>query len=108
MSPKEVAERISELLDRDYDRDYLRHLLFQLRDELDPPKPQRPEPGTVVRFGDGDFGIVTKNGVACVDENDALVEGVPVGSPKPVRILADDEVAVKRSAIQALLGEVGE
>ena len=37
-----------------------------------------------------------------------LSKGVPAGSPNPVHILADDEVAVKRSAIQTLLGEVGE
>ena len=107
MSPKEIAVQLRRLASA-YCDDMVADDLVKLANELDPPKPQRPEPGTVVRFGDGDFGIATKNGVACVDENGALVEGVPVGSPKPVRILADDEVAVKRSQIQALLREVGE
>lgn len=115
MSPKEIAERLEQILDRDYKYDDLRHLIFQLRDELDPPKPQRPKPGTVVRFVDGDLGIVANRKIFYVDKEgwDTEVSWRDVQECagfdyKLVHILADDEVAVKRAQIQALLGEVGE
>lgn len=115
MTHKEIAERINQILDSDYDRDDLRHLLYQLHDKIEPPKPKRFEPGTVVRsavFGDRDdiFGICTSEGVFWASKSNKkghvnTWEHVPADHYKPVRILADDEVAVKRSVIEQMLGE---
>lgn len=111
MSPKEIAARLRTLA-AERAGTLLADNLAELAKELDPPKPTRPEPGTVVRFSDEDFGIVTKDGIAWVNQDGAVIHSawssLLAKTGEPVHILADDEVAVKRSQIQALLGEVGE
>lgn len=110
MSPKEIAVQLRRLASA-YD-DMVVDDLVKLAEEIYPPKPQRPEPGTVVRLANGDLGITYSGGVAWVNPAEVLITNHWYSEAAqlctPVRILADDEVAVKRSAIQALLGEVGE
>lgn len=116
MSPKKIAFRLREMASQyEYDgEDAVSLQLSEFADEIDGPlklKPLRPKPGTVVRFADGDVGLAYNNGIAYVAPDGYLIS-MPWSSSatslcKPVHILADDEVAVKRSQIQALLGEVG-
>jgi hypothetical protein len=91
MTNKEIAEIGRQCLNvRDYDR------LHQLFDELDPP---RPESGSIVRFISGDYGIATERGIVTASEDNRADfipwDDVPIIKETPVRILADDEVAVK-------------
>lgn len=110
MSPKEIAVQLLRLASA-YCDDMVADDLVKLAEEIDPPKPQRPEPGTVVRFGDG-YGIAANDGILAVtSRGNIAVEFWGTSAAQlctSVRILTDDEVAVKRSQIKALLGEVGE
>ena len=105
MSPKEIAAELRSLADRAGIS--VGGELRRLANKIDPLKSQCLDPGIVVRFSGGDFGIVTENGIASLNEDGVLIENIVASGVKPVHILADDEVAVKRSQIQALLGEVG-
>lgn len=109
MSPKEIAEKLRHWADNTWGPQ--RDAMYALAKELDPPKSQRPEPGTVVLFANEQIGITHNEGIGWVNW-DGELKKMPWTSfdlaPRAVRILADDEVAVKRSQIQALLGEVGD
>lgn len=117
MSPKEIAFRLREMATRyEYNgEDAISFQLCDFADEIDGPlklKPLRPKPGTVVRFANGDLGLVHSEGFSWVAQSSGRLltetwDNVVGGElPPSVCILADDEVAVKRSQIQALLGEV--
>ena len=104
MSPKEIAEKLRHWADSTLGS--LRYEMRAFADELDPPKSTRPKPGTVVRFVDGGVGVAYCNGIAYVAD-DGFLESIPwtndvTQSCKPVHILADDEVAVKRSELLKL------
>lgn len=106
MSPKEIAERLRFILRNKLPSGH--EVTTDLRDlvnEIDPPKPQRPKPGTVVRIFDS-FGIAHREGVAWINPRGYCVSehwgSEAVRLCKPVHILADDEVAVKRSELLKL------
>lgn len=108
MSPKEIAEKIRDWSDLVSWKPQ-KEAMLAVADELDPPKPQRPEPGTVVRFVDGDLGIVANGKIVYVGKDGYDTEvswrGVQEGGDydyMPVHILADDEVAVKRAELLKL------
>lgn len=110
MSPEEIADKLRDWADKLWGPQ--RDEMYEFANKLDPLVQVHPEPGTVVRFIDGDLGLVCKSGMAFVGAGGTIMiaewGSVGVSTANPVRILADDEVAVKKSQIQALLGEVGE
>jgi len=107
MTRAEIAKRLREICDS---AEGIR--LFA--NELDPPKPETPmpEPGTVVRFRNGVYGITCHEGVATVSDSGLLNfvswEDVPILSNTQVHILADDEVAVKIPPVRDWPGKCDE
>lgn len=105
MSPKEIAKRLRDLALEHHGYLVARDLV-KLANELDPSKPQRLKPGTVVRFVNGTLGIADKNGIHWVGSGEHTVitlwKHEAAHRWKPVHILADDEVAVKRSELLKL------
>lgn len=105
MSPKEIAARLRALA-AERAGTLLADNLAEIANELDPAKPQHLEPGTVVRFGDGDIGFVHGEGISWVGDSGRLHtlewDVVDDNSYDAVHILADDEVAVKRAELLKL------
>ena len=81
--------------------------MYALANELDPPKPQRPKPGTVVQHVDGGLGFTDRDGIHWVGSGEYLAitmwKHEAAHLWKPVHILADDEVAVKRAELLKLV-----
>lgn len=100
MTPKEFATRGRELLKSGkYDA------LFDLFDEVDPP---RPKPGLVLhapRKRD-DWMLGWWNGLKLLDLESGVYLVPDNLRMKPARVVADDEVAVSRAVLSALTTEL--